>query len=745
MVVKDEGTTLAHAIESALPAVDEVVIGVDESSSDDTLKIARQYASPGKLFTFPWQDDFSAARNQVLQRASGDLIFILDGHEFIPPDDHPTAAYLARMRQQDPSTERIVTPLSFFVGVRQAGIPEAFDVICVTLAMNPDEAGVPQLFFLQPRLFRRGTIHYQNAVHNHLAEHDKEHAIGCPEGILIHAMPPAREDRRKQQRAKMNVRGLKQDARIERAKPAKERSGRPWFFLGNTYSDMGRPMKALPYYLEYLKHSKFGEERRQALQQLGVIYFRHVGADLPEGTEEEKQVKKAARAAALEQAREYAYQAMLAGWRQGEPLLLLAEIAEQSGDWDQVLHWCRLARNVPAPHSVMFMQGPAYSYMPAVKAMHAHAQLRNWMAAISECEQALRWRPNDTSLIGQLDQLRAQERDERNAQHDCNLLVVDRIGSFTADLARHFGESRNVVRRETWDDRWRGWADLAWFEWCDANIVGASRMPWRGPLICRLHSYEAFTDVPGQVNWANVAALVFVADHIRDLVLEKWPHIKSQTRVEVIPNGVSPEGLTWRDRGHGRRIGALGYLNHKKGAETLLELMRLHRRYEWHIGGTFQDAHLAYWFKGAIEDLPHVWYHGWVDAKDEWLDGLDYLVSPSIVESFGFSIAEGMLKGIKPLIRQRQGVEQMWPPECVWRSVGDFGKLLSGPYDSHRYRDWVLERYSLEQQFALTDALLADLTKDHLTPPAVYVRSVPVDLALVDGPGAIPLGCTEAE
>ena len=400
------------------------------------------------------------------------------------------------------------------------------------------------------------------------------------------------------------------------------------------------------------------------------------------------------------------------GWRHGEPLLLLAEIAYEDKDWEQVVHWCKLCRSVTAPFSVMFLQGPAYSYMPAIKAMQAHVELGQWMEAIQECQEALSWRPGDPKLVEQLDRLRAQQRDTSNAKHDCNLLLVDQIGSFTGPLASHFGASRNVVRRETWDDRWRGWADLAWFEWCDANVLGASRMPWRGPLICRLHSYEAFGDIPGQVNWPNVAALIFVADHIRDLALSKWPSIAKETRVEVIPNGVSADGLTYRERSHGRRIGVLGYANNNKGTETLVELMRRHRRHEWHIGGQFQDPHLSYWFQHAIKDLPHVWYHGWVDAKDEWLEGVDYIVSPSIVESFGYSIAEAMLKGIKPLIRDRQGAAEMWPTECVWKDIDDFGGLLSGAYESQRYRDWVAERYSLERQFTLTDALIEELMQN---------------------------------
>jgi len=731
MIACNEGETLARAIESALPACDEVVIGVDMASTDDTYQIARAYATPGKLFQFQWEDDFSAARNQCLQRASGDLIWILDSHEYVPNDSDPAAFTLARMQGLDPATQNVITPRAFFADVHEHGIEENFDVACVTLGMNPDQDGVPGLFFLQPRIFRRGEIHYEGGVHNHLGGHNREQAIGCPLGLIIHDMPPKREKQRKKQRRKMNIGGLRADVKEERQKPVAERVGRPWFYLGNTYSDMGEPLKAKKWYLDYLKYSKFGDERRQALQQLAVICFRHQGADLPEETDEEKAAKTLARAEARHDAKEYALQAMALGWRQCEPILLLAEIAEEEGEWEEVLHWCKLAGCIKAPASVMFMQGPAYTFMPHAKAMRAYTELGNWMEAIRSCEQALSWQPHNGGLIQKLDALRQQQRDTTNAQHDCNMLVVDRIGSFTADLAAHFGDGHNVVRRETWDDRWRGWADIAWFEWCDQNIIGASRVEWRCPLVVRLHSYEAFADMPEQVNWKNVAALVFVADHIRDLALQKWPQIAQETRIRVIPNGVSTEGLTFSKRSHGKRIGFLGYLNGKKGVETMLELMRRHRDYEWHIAGEFQDAHLAYWFKDAIADLPQVWYHGWVDpaGKDAWLDEIDYLLSPSVVESFGYSIAEAMLKGIKPLVRYRQGASELWPSECIWRDVDDFERLLQGPYDSAMYRDWVLEHYSLDQQFALTDALLAEVKQLPGERQDIYQNAQPIDVS----------------
>lgn len=81
MIAKNEEGGLERAIKSALPIVNEVIIGVDSKSTDDTLKIAKKYGTD--VFTFDWQDNFAKARNDALERSHGDWNLILDGHEYI--------------------------------------------------------------------------------------------------------------------------------------------------------------------------------------------------------------------------------------------------------------------------------------------------------------------------------------------------------------------------------------------------------------------------------------------------------------------------------------------------------------------------------------------------------------------------------------------------------------------------------------------------------------------------------------
>jgi tetratricopeptide (TPR) repeat protein len=80
MIVRDEEETVGRAIKSALAVVDEVVV-VDTGSTDNTRLIVEGYGA--RVIDYPWNDDFSAARNAGLAAAYGDWILVLDADEVL--------------------------------------------------------------------------------------------------------------------------------------------------------------------------------------------------------------------------------------------------------------------------------------------------------------------------------------------------------------------------------------------------------------------------------------------------------------------------------------------------------------------------------------------------------------------------------------------------------------------------------------------------------------------------------------
>lgn len=82
---------------TSLKKYDWEIIIADTGSTDRSVEIASKYAD--KVLTFPWQDDFSAARNFCISAASNDDVLILDCDEYLIDAD---VTALTELMQQHP-------------------------------------------------------------------------------------------------------------------------------------------------------------------------------------------------------------------------------------------------------------------------------------------------------------------------------------------------------------------------------------------------------------------------------------------------------------------------------------------------------------------------------------------------------------------------------------------------------------------------------------------------------------------
>ncbi len=84
MMVKNEEKHLEECLEALTPireALDSELVIVDTGSTDNTVKIAKQFTE--KVYFHEWNDNFSEMRNTVISYAKGDWYFSLDGDEVI--------------------------------------------------------------------------------------------------------------------------------------------------------------------------------------------------------------------------------------------------------------------------------------------------------------------------------------------------------------------------------------------------------------------------------------------------------------------------------------------------------------------------------------------------------------------------------------------------------------------------------------------------------------------------------------
>src|SRR5260370_26137762 len=77
-VTRDEERTLEQALNSIVPVADQGIVA-DTGSRDRTVAIATRFGA--EVWSFSWDDDFSAARNFALRQATGDWIFWINPNE----------------------------------------------------------------------------------------------------------------------------------------------------------------------------------------------------------------------------------------------------------------------------------------------------------------------------------------------------------------------------------------------------------------------------------------------------------------------------------------------------------------------------------------------------------------------------------------------------------------------------------------------------------------------------------------
>lgn len=116
MIVRNEEAHLAHCLRSVKDLVDEIII-VDTGSTDQTKEIARSFSC--RLFDFPWQDNFAAARNFSFAQATMDFCFWLDADDCLLPEDQERF----RQLKAELTTETDVVFLPYHTALRADGSP----------------------------------------------------------------------------------------------------------------------------------------------------------------------------------------------------------------------------------------------------------------------------------------------------------------------------------------------------------------------------------------------------------------------------------------------------------------------------------------------------------------------------------------------------------------------------------------------------------------------------------------------
>lgn len=218
MIVKNEERNIRRALAWAGGQAFEQIV-VDTGSSDNTVKIAEELGA--KVYRLEWTDDFAAAKNFALEKASGDWIAFLDADEYFRPEDAAGLFRLLESLEKEPESRK----------------PDL--IRCAWLHL--DDGGRVFATDTQDRIFRNSPdIRYRNRIHEVLC-HAKKPQLSCrhaeKELSICHTGYSSR--------TYQNTGKLERNIRIlSEALRENEAWYEGWSYLGNSYVLTGDFLKA---------------------------------------------------------------------------------------------------------------------------------------------------------------------------------------------------------------------------------------------------------------------------------------------------------------------------------------------------------------------------------------------------------------------------------------------------------------------------------------------------------------------
>ena len=143
LIVKNEQQHIEACLTPLTTAVDEIIV-VDTGSEDDTLAIARKFTN--HCYNFNWNDDFAAARNFALEKASSDNVLVVDADEYLL---HPHDA-----RQH----------LDAFIQQHDENTLGTIEIINQVVAGSDQQDTIDHT----RRFFRHSRFHFQGPIHEQI-------------------------------------------------------------------------------------------------------------------------------------------------------------------------------------------------------------------------------------------------------------------------------------------------------------------------------------------------------------------------------------------------------------------------------------------------------------------------------------------------------------------------------------------------------------------------------------------------
>lgn len=147
IIAKNEENCIEECLKR-LAKYDWEIVVVDTGSTDRTVEIARKYTP--SVHSFTWINDFSAARNYSVQKASNDYILALDCDEYLEESQH---------------ADDVISALPSYISPEQVGVFTRHNPTAAYA--SPDTAPIMTTDYIA-RFFHRSKMYFEGSIHEQI-------------------------------------------------------------------------------------------------------------------------------------------------------------------------------------------------------------------------------------------------------------------------------------------------------------------------------------------------------------------------------------------------------------------------------------------------------------------------------------------------------------------------------------------------------------------------------------------------
>ena len=636
-----------------------------------TYKAAQQcldMVGAGKIMEIDFNDHFSNARNKIIENCTGEIIFFIDGHEFLT-EPHELMGYIMKANDVMPNWKRY----GILVEMKDSFENE---------------------LIRQDRIFKNiPGIHFERGIHNKLVVpgDEKEEEMPTAESPrLVHLRPIWLQKYREIQRHRMVYKHM-QDKDDYSSK----------YYSATTAHKTGDQVTAFKRYQEYLELTNPSAEQAVVYSLMARIKY-----DAGETDEALEYFHKGT---------EVCYQAAWC-WSGISHIYMekakdMEDGKERTAALEKALFFAKIAASCVSPTSSIAIPQRCYRWDSSLRIAEIYSMMGNQTKFFEYCELAVQDDmpvPKREEVI-QLYSERQKAVVDHMSKHfyrsgtggKPSLLVIDPDGSGMNDvgeIATRIGYEVKLAQQYSFEGLL--WADIIWCEGAgDAAIQASQAVKGHRKIFVRCHPLDVIGDKLSEINWDKVHAPIAPAKHIPIKIAMRYGFDREFKIIPVVPNpDMFPQLFDEPVTG----VVSLGKYSPHKWTDRFLDLAsHLGNDHTINLGGQVINEIL---YEGMVAEASRAGYEnlnfcGYVSPSEQlaFLARGGYFVSLSPWEGDSYEIMQAQLTGHTCVTLTSEWNDDL-PHVIKCVNIEDIARLINGRFWNPTPREFIENKYAQMRQ-----------------------------------------------